>query len=214
MISKGTNNKQNGQGAIPCDAGSVVMGRDNDNGSYKILKLNPDGSLFTPSSFVQNANYSDNIVGVPASVPPLSSVVIDTYIAKVPVSFGALNQGIYKILPYVLFQTTTNATNSINIFLIKENSDADLYFSTLNPITDNYSPLLINQTFGIVEFWHGVQMNNISNITRYKQTSQANLEREIYLNGGVYYYYITANNPFILDNGQILVASANFQQIG
>jgi hypothetical protein len=213
MISKGVNNKQQNQGAIPCDAGSVVMGRDGDNGSYKILKLNSDGEIVSPASFIQNANYSANN-NSNFSVPPLSSVVVDTYIANSQIIFGAINEGIYNIAPFVLFNTTTNAVNSINIFLVKQGSNADIYFNTLNPISDNYSPLFINDTFGIVEFWHGVQMNNISNITRYKQSSQANLQRSVYLNGGNYVLYVTGHSPFILDNGNIVVTMANFQKIG
>lgn len=213
MISKGVNNKQQDQGAIPCDAGSVVMGRTDDNGAYKILKLNSDGSLFNPNEFIQNAIYSANNSST-FGVPPLSPVVVDTYIASQQINFDAINEGIYNIMPFVLFQTTTNAVNSINIFLVKNNSNLYNYFTGLVPISDNFAPLLTSDTFGLVEYWHGVQMNNISNITRYKQSSQANLQRSVYLNGGFYTLFITANNPFILDNGEISISLANFQKIG
>jgi hypothetical protein len=214
MISKGVNNKQQNQVANPCDAGSVVMGRDGDNGSYKILKLNSNGEIVPPASFLFGINYSANNNGVPANVPPLSSAVVDTYIANVPISFIGINEGIYNIFPFVTFQTTTNAVNSINIFLVKENSNLDFYFQTLNPISDNFAPPSISDTFGLVEFWHNVNMSTISNITRYKQTNQANLQRSVYLNGGNYKIYITANNPFIFDDGAIVIALSNFEKIG
>jgi hypothetical protein len=113
-----------------------------------------------------------------------------------------------------MLQTTTNQVESVNVFLVKQGSGLANYFATLNPISDNFAPVNLFNLEGLVEFWHNVNLNNISNITNWKQSSQPNLQRSVFLESQNYTLYITANSPFIFNNGQIFLSATNIQKIG
>lgn len=216
MISKGTNNKQQNQTAIPCDAGSVVMGRTADNGEYKILKLDSNGNVITANSsnFVAGGNYSVN--GNTIVVPAGSSAVVDTYLGGIDIALNPLAEGIYNISPFVTLQTNTNQVESVNIFLVEVGSPLDNYFAGLLPIADTFAPApaFFIGLLGLVEFWHGVNLNNLSNITLWKSNSQANLQRSVYLKNDNYKLYLTANSPFNFSSGEIFLNCTNLQKIG
>jgi hypothetical protein len=212
MISKGTNNKQQNQTAIPCDAGSVVMGRTADNGEYKILKLNPDGSI-NNNNLVTGGNYSINPAFI--SVPDFSNAVVDAYLGNAFLG-NPFVEGIYNLSPFCTLQTNNNSVETINIFLVLVGSPLDNYFNTLTPISDNFAPSPTNifGLEGLVEFWHAVSLQNMSNITLWKTTNQANLQRSVYLANGDYKLYITAHSPFIYSSGQMYLSCTNIQKIG
>jgi hypothetical protein len=214
MISRGSNNKQQNQTAISCDAGNVVMGRTADNGEYKILKVDNNGGIVTSnsSSFVIGGNYSG--LAPTLFVANGSNAVIDTYLGATGLSNQPFIEGLYNVSPFVMLQTTTNQIESVNVFLVRQGSGLANYFATINPITDNFAPVNLFNLEGLVEFWHNITLNNISNITNWKQSSQANLQRSVFLYSGNYTLYITANSPFIFNNGQIFLSATNIQKIG
>jgi hypothetical protein len=163
MISRGSNNKQQNQTAISCDAGNVVMGRTADNGEYKILKVDNNGGIVTSnsSSFVIGGNYSG--LAPTLFVSNGSNAVIDTYLGGTGLSNQPFIEGLYNVSPFVMLQTTTNQVESVNVFLVKQGSGLANYFATLNPISDNFAPVNLFNLEGLVEFWHNVNLNNISN---------------------------------------------------
>jgi hypothetical protein len=216
MISKGVNNKQQDQGAIPCDAGSVVMGRTGDNGEYKILKLANDGSITsTSSTFVNGAKLSSNVPFGLVPIVPAGLKAPNTFLAGVDISNVPLVNGVYSISPFVYLNATTSP--NINIFLVKQNSTLDNYFTTLTAGVSIFFPTGADLQNGLVEFWHSVNMASIAPVSNFFATNQANLKRDISINNpnnDNFRLYIVTDNATTLLSGELFISNTLLSKIG
>lgn len=216
MISKGTNNKQQNQTAIPCDAGSVVMGRTADNGEYKILKLNSDGSISSnQNTFVANGQLSSNVpFGLVPIIPPVL-LAPNTFMGGIDISASPLISGVYSLSPFVYF--SASASPDINIFLVIEDSALDLYFQSLTAGASIFFPTGVDLQNGLVEFWHSVNMSSIAPISNFFATNQANLKRDISIsnpNNKQLRYYIVSDNTFTPISGELFISNTLLSKIG
>jgi hypothetical protein len=216
MIQRGTNNKSNGQTAKVCDAGSVVVGRTADNGEYKILKLNSDGSISSnQSTFVNGAKLSSNVPFGVVPIVPAGLKAPNTFLAGVDVSSVPLVNGVYSISPFVYFNATT--APNINIFLVKQNSTLDNYFQTLTAGVSVFFPTSADLQNGLVEFWHSANMSSIAPVSNFFATNQANLKRDISIsnpNNDNFRLYIVTDNATTLISGELFISNTLLSKIG
>jgi hypothetical protein len=205
MISKGTNNKQQNQTAIPCDAGSVVMGRTADNGEYKILKLDSTGAITSSNtSFVAGGNYSNNPT---PTIIPVGPKPVDTLLTFVPIASIPLVQGIYQIAPFVILNSTTTPLPNVDILLVRKNSTLFNYINTLTIGSSVFLPTIANLQNGLIDSWTNNLVQNISTIGNIQVLeSRISLQKNVYLDTEEYYFAVLSNSNFSLLNGEIFTS--------
>jgi len=206
MIQRGTNNKSNGQTAKVCDAGSVVMGRTGDNGEYKVLKVDANGSISSSGlNFVAGGNYSNNPT---PTIIPVGPKPIDTLLTFLPIASVPLVQGIYQIAPFVILNSTGLPAANVDILLVRKNSNLYNYINTLVIGSGVFLPTMPDLQNGLIESWTNLSFQNISTIGNIQTLagSLTALQRNVYLDTEEYYFAVLSNSNFSLLTGEIFTS--------
>lgn len=161
MSLKVNNTKPSGTVAKDCDAGTPIMGRTANNGTYEILKVNSDGSLpitptYNPINTFGAAYFGKNPqnINVPLPAPPAN-----TYLGRFNVPLAGFNLGgLYEINPVFIFSYVGALTGGVNFVLFEQGSNMDNYINLLTP-GNTFAPSIADLP-GVYQYWHNTAAQN------------------------------------------------------
>lgn len=166
-------------------SGAPVMGFDPTNNAYKLLKVNPDGSLpfvsggITPLPITDVPYFGNNMQLVPT--PGLPGVGAGVYIGLAGAAFISLPAGLYRMNPAYKYEGTPS-NGGISFILADAFSAAGAAISTTPPgniLNFNTGAL------GVYAYWHNstAQTLDVNSQIAYNR----NNVQEIYLPAGFYF---------------------------
>jgi len=221
MISQNSNNKPNGSTAVECDAGIPIMGRTGDTGEYKIVKVEPDGSLSVnvdggggiviPQT--SGFTYQPEVATLPAGIIPAGACIIYNPLPGGGFFINITEAGIYNIRPFLFFRATVAGT--ITFVLIKTGTAADTYTSLRILGSDTWTPT-IAEVQGSVAYFTLIPTVRASGGTVYKTQFNPTLlpEFNYYLGIGQYKLLVLCATTSTTNDNTLLYGFENFYKIG
>lgn len=191
-----SNNRPAGSNAIQCDAGTPIMGRTSDTGTYQVLKVNADGSIAGLPSPVADASvlYSLSPGVIPSILGAFAGGVAIDYVDVITTSISA---GSYTIAPWYGLEATTSG-GSISIGLVKVGSNMDTYCTGLNLGTDAYQPPVTLAWNGLAQFWHNIPIEPLGSLAgaSFIVGNQQVMAKSVYLETGTYKLIVICHTAF------------------
>lgn len=185
MSLKVNNTKPSGTNAIPCDAGTPVMGRTSPTGVYEIIKVNAAGEIVTSALNTFLPGTAAYIGTNPAQLTLVPGApAANTFIGFAPVNaLITIDEGIYSVNPAFIFDNGGVNAGGCSFMLYKDGSTVDAYITTLPPF-NAFAPGIANLLTGVFGYWHNsanqLMGGNVSQ--SYNRTNTQHL----YLESGIY----------------------------